>query len=81
MNDFKKRIGRIEARILAGRDDTTDADHCAACTWFADAMRTLNAGGELAQIDAAIWNDIFENGIDSTKAWRKWQTTNGALTV
>ena len=50
MNDFKKRIGRIEARILAGRDDTTDADHCAACTWFADAMRTLNAGGELAQI-------------------------------
>jgi len=81
MNEFKKRIGRIEARIQTGRDAPTEADHCAACSWFADALETLDSGEELAPVDAAIWNDIFENGIDSTKAWRKWQTTNGALTV
>ncbi len=79
MGDYRKRIGRIEAQINAAPDNFEDC--CAACTWYADALETLDSGEELAPIDAAIWNDIFENGMDGVKAWKKWQTTKSGLTV
>jgi len=74
MNDFNKRIGRIEAQLQLDREAPTFKDDCAACTWYADALRTLDGGGELVPRDKAIWDDIFTNGMDSTKAWKKWQT-------
>ena len=81
MADLKRRIERIEARLHAGQDEPPAADHCAACAWYADALRTLAEGGELAPRNKAIWDDIFINGMDSTKAWKKWQTISGGLTV
>lgn len=81
MGDYRKRIGRIESMIQLDREAVTEADNCAACAWYADALEALDSGEELAPIDAAIWNDIFENGMDGVKAWKKWQTTNGGLTA
>jgi len=74
MADLKKRIDRIETRLQLDRDTLTFEDDCAACTWYADALRTLDGGGELAPADAAIWGDIFERGVDATRAWK-----NGAV--
>ncbi len=70
MADIKKRIERIEARLQFDRDALSEADHCAACSWFADVLETLDSGEELAPADAAIWNDIFERGVDATRAWK-----------
>jgi len=70
MVDLKKRIERIEARLQADGDALSEADYCAACSWFADALETLDSGEELAPADAAIWNDIFERGVDATRAWK-----------
>ena len=81
MGDVKKRIERIEAQLRSDRDQLTEEDNCAACAWYADALLTLDSGEELAPLDAAIWNDIFENKMDGVKAWKKWQTTKSAVTV
>lgn len=75
MADIKRRIKKIEARLKVEQGRTSFEDDCAACSWFADALETLDSDGELAPVDAAIWKDIFENGMDGTKAWKKWQTT------
>lgn len=81
MKDYIQRIARAEAQIRADRDEPTEADHCAACAWAAGVLQTLNLGGELAPRDKAIWDDILINKMDSTRAWKKWQTINGGLTV
>ena len=70
MVDFKNRIARIEARLQFDRDALSEEDHCAACAWFADVLETLDSGEDLAPADAAIWNDIFERGVDATRAWK-----------
>jgi len=81
MADLKKRIDRIEARLHADRDEPTEAAHCAACAWAAGVLQTLNLGGELAPRDKAFWDDILITKMDSTRAWKKWQTISGGLTV
>ena len=70
MQDLKKRIERIEGRLQIKREASTFEDDCDACAWYADALEILDGGGDLAPQDQAIWNDIFENGIDATKAWK-----------
>jgi len=81
MADIKRRIEKLEARLKLEQGRPSFEDDCAACSWYADALEALDGGGELAPRDKAIWDDIFTNGIDSTKAWKKWQTTNDVLTV
>lgn len=71
MNELKRRLARLEARI--GASPNSFEDDCAACAWFADALETRDSDKELAPKDKAIWDDIFINRIDSTKAWKKWQ--------
>jgi len=53
------------------KDTPSFEDNRAACNWAAGAMETLDGDGGLALKDQTIWNDVFENGIDLNRAWKK----------
>jgi hypothetical protein len=80
MAGFKNRLESIEERLRLERDSPSYEDDCSACAWFADILLALDSGGELPPKDQAIWNDIFENRVNATKAWKKGQaqTIGGA---
>ena len=64
MGQLKKRIERIEARIIDRRHEKETAE---ICEWFAGAVATLDAGGTLAPDDQELYDEIIRE-IDAMKA-------------